>query len=667
MNKFLLFVISIILLSTVLIPLFKPYAVGSADGLAHKFRLVSFEKSLSEGNWRPRWLADQALGYGTPIFMFNYILPYYFLSLIHRIGFNINTTFQIYEAVSLILSFVFMYLLADKLWGKIAGLTAATVYTLAPYHLMGIYLYESLGEMSAFVFPPLILYLIIKIESSRDQDMIKTQNAKLKAKKSEEKKQKIRLNINNIYQKYYINLGYIVLISISWAMFILSHNVSVLMFTPVILMFAYLLLRENISSFFTVIFAFLISLIISAFFWIPAVFLNQQIQYPDLITREMGMRGSYFKSLSTIINVAFTTIKKGNVNYYDFTVGLPILFTLVVCCIYLLIFIICTFFARSKESAGKKKRPNWIIALFSSFGQAGGSSLIPIKSGQGISTYVTQQEKTHNNPKGKSQKGNNFFFSIVHIKKFLIDNNLFISSILITVIVSFYLTNNASNWLWNMKLLNYIVYPYRFLFLATFCGSILAGWISRKSRIFALLIIILAIISGIPYTNNKYTSFPFAEKYFSQIQPLLKAPNTLKSMATTEFLPKWANLNYLKAEDKKLSSGKKLSPKLEGEKMEVKQLKIKSEYLEAELILNKTADITVNTNYFPDWKAYIDGEKSSIAKDVTGRIEIQIPKGYHQLKLVFGKSKTEQIADMISVAGVVVMILYIFYWKKHLA
>src|SRR3990167_9703376 len=70
-------ILSFLLLAIAVFPLFNSFHRGTADGLAHKFRLVSFMKSLGEGNIRPRWLADQALGFGSPIFLFNYLLPYY--------------------------------------------------------------------------------------------------------------------------------------------------------------------------------------------------------------------------------------------------------------------------------------------------------------------------------------------------------------------------------------------------------------------------------------------------------------------------------------------------------------------------------------------------------------------------------------------------------------
>jgi len=108
---------TILLILLILVPvtfqIFRPYVLGTADGLAHKFRLVSFMNSIREGNIRPRWLSDQALGYGSPIFLFNYLLPYYVISAIKTTGFDIRTSVQVYEAITIILSFYFMCTLVE--------------------------------------------------------------------------------------------------------------------------------------------------------------------------------------------------------------------------------------------------------------------------------------------------------------------------------------------------------------------------------------------------------------------------------------------------------------------------------------------------------------------------------------------------------------------------
>src|SRR3990172_4862649 len=163
MKKIIPFTTLCILLIIIVRPLFTPTILGSADGLAHKFRVVSFAYSLTQGNFRPRWLADEAMGYGSAIFLFNYLLPYYAISLLILIGIGIKTATQIYLAFTVVSSGIAMYLLVQTLWGKRASVVASIAYAAAPYHLLSVYIYEGWGEATAFIFPPLILYLTLKL------------------------------------------------------------------------------------------------------------------------------------------------------------------------------------------------------------------------------------------------------------------------------------------------------------------------------------------------------------------------------------------------------------------------------------------------------------------------------------------------------------------------
>jgi len=591
-SKIILVVLFCCIILPVIIPLFTSYVPGTADGMAHKFRVVSFGKSTSEGIFRPRWLADQALGYGSPIFLFNYSLPYYIVDGFTRIGFSINRSTQIFEAITLILSFLFMYLLANRLWGKKAGIVAATVYTWAPYHLLSVYLYEGWGEMTSFVYPPLILYLIIKINSSFSLDST-IQNLKFK-NQNDKSKSKI---FNFILQ--FCNL-HIVLLIIAWSLFILSHNVSALLFTPVILLLALLITKFNLIDWLKVgVLPFVEALILTAFFWLPAISLNHLTNYPDLIAQEQGMRGSYFKSAYTVISVAFTTIKNNTSNFYDFSVGLPILVASVVAAFTIILTAVATL--RIKKSNSQKNR------------------------------FWTSQK-----------------------------------DILLTFVVIFlfslYLANYSSNWLWEaISALRYIVYPFRFLFVATFVGSLIVGYISRKNLILAIIFIVFAIVAGRPYTKPYVDIFPFKDNYFQQPQTIFYAPETKKNMATREFLPKWASIKFLEGEEQTYVEIKKLPEKisLPANSGTVIDVKLNQERINALVNAVQDTTLTLNTFYFPNWIAKIDGIDVSVGKDISGRIVLPVTRGEHKIEFVFGKSRVEKIADVISAGGLTLTLIFI--------
>lgn len=567
------FLVLLSLLAIVVLPLFKSYIPGTTDGLAHKFRLVSFEKSLKEGNIRPRWLADSALGYGSPIFLYNYPLPYYAVSSIHLLGFSVNVSAQIFEGLTLILSAVGMYLLVYVLWGKIGALSSAILYLWSPHHLLTIFLSEGWGETASFVFPPWIFYILLLT------------NFKLNQKKDLGKK--------------YIILGfYFALLVLLWVLFILSYNIMALIFSAIYILYILASGRENIRRVFIGISSWGCALFITAFFWLPAISLMRFIAYPTLIHNEMQQLYLHMYSLTYQIATAFKTMHDQVAFYPDFTLGLPILFLSFVSTV----FIIISLFNRKKRI----KMANVLITA--------GTAVL-------------------------------FWASV-------------------------FISHPISTWVWlHVPLLKFVVYPVRFLIPATFAGSILGGFLLKDHKYLATLFILFAVISGRPYTIPYVDIFPFPDGYFFQPQPVFHPPITRKNMAVTEFLPIWVNRDFLTEIERQYDSSGKLAEKFTvpvGVGHTLLQ-KNGSEDMKATILLDKPSTVTVNTFYFPNWKSYIDGVPVQTDRDREGRITVPVQSGTHSLRLIFGKSKLEALADIISILGIVmsiIMLVFIIKWKK---
>lgn len=76
-----------------------------------------------------------------------------------------------------------------------------------------------------------------------------------------------------------------------------------------------------------------------------------------------------------------------------------------------------------------------------------------------------------------------------------------------------------------------------------------------------------------------------------------------------------------------------------------------------------------NTQYFPGWKVLVDGKPVSIQfQDVNwrGLITFPVAKGNHTVRVVFGESKLRQIADAVSLLGLVVTILVLYKKPKQM-
>lgn len=257
-----LFSFLIILVSFIaLIDLFKPGLPLTHDGQDHVARIANFYQNLSEGNIIPRWAGNLNWGYGHPILEFLYPLPSYLASFFHFFGFTLVDSIKLVFGASFVLSGLTMYLFIKELLNDDrAALFAGSLYLIAPYRFVDIYVRGAIGEHVAFIFPPLIFYFLLKLS-----------------------------------KRYY--LGYVIAGSLSFAGLILSHNAITLMFLPLILIYIFYLSFQcsNKKSFiFNSFCLMLLGFGLSSFFWIPA-FMEGKYTLRDIVTSG----GEYARSFVT--------------------------------------------------------------------------------------------------------------------------------------------------------------------------------------------------------------------------------------------------------------------------------------------------------------------------------------------------------------------------------
>ena len=231
--------ILILLLVLSLLPLLcllRPGLPLTHDGQDHVARIANFCLSLKEGNLVPRWAANLNWGYGHPILMFLYPLPSYLGCFFNLLGFSLIASTKIVFGLSFFLSGLFMFLWIKESWGEKAGLLAALVYLFAPYRFVDLFVRGAIGEVWAFVWPPLIAWAGLKLAGS--------------------------------FKYRYLLVG-----CLSLAALILSHNALSLMFLPVILVYFTWLLyssKKKKKLAFNFLLIVVLGFALSAFFWFPA-------------------------------------------------------------------------------------------------------------------------------------------------------------------------------------------------------------------------------------------------------------------------------------------------------------------------------------------------------------------------------------------------------------
>src|SRR3989339_2149703 len=165
---------------------------GVSDDL-HIGWLYEMDRVIKMLQFPPRYVPDLSYGFGYPLFTFVYPLPFYIAEIFHLIGLSLVNSVKLVFGLSVPVSMYFMYKLLRVYMKEDFSLAGAVLYVYAPYRSLEFFVRGTIGEITAFVFFPLIILAIIK------------------------------------------NKPYI--LALSFAGLILSHNIMAYMFMPFLLLF----------------------------------------------------------------------------------------------------------------------------------------------------------------------------------------------------------------------------------------------------------------------------------------------------------------------------------------------------------------------------------------------------------------------------------------------
>ncbi|HET7088435.1 MAG TPA: glycosyltransferase family 39 protein [Anaerolineae bacterium] len=170
-------------------------------------RLHQLVENLRAGVLPARWMPDAAYGLGYPFFNFYAALPYYFAAAFALIGLDVLASLKIVQSLGFVLAaWAMVGWGRSSFGGRAQACLAAAAYTVAPFHLVNVYVRgDSLSEFYAFVFYPLILWAVDRVaERPRPRS--------------------------------------VALLGLAYGGLILTHNISALIFTPFVLL--YMVIRD---------------------------------------------------------------------------------------------------------------------------------------------------------------------------------------------------------------------------------------------------------------------------------------------------------------------------------------------------------------------------------------------------------------------------------------
>lgn len=520
-------------------------------------RVYEMGNALQDGQFPVRWVENLGYGYGYPIFNFYAPLSYYVGGFFEVIGFNALVSTKIMMGIGMIIAGVGMFLFVNLLWGKYSATVASILYMYAPYHAINLYVRGAVGELWAYGFVPFAFYGCYRIFKSP-----------------------------TIYSS--------LIFAISFSAIILSHNLTALIITPFLLLFALILCFIKFKEKKVYILTFtgiVIGLGLSAFYWLPIPF---EMHYTNVYS-QVG----------------------GGADYRDH-------------------FVCLNQFWNSQWGFGGST-PSCIDGLSFRIGKI--YILLAV-----ISVLV----------------------SIIFIRNKKEKLNLFLFYLFcVFFVISFLMATNYSFIVWaNIKQLEFIQYPWRYLGAMAFFISLVGGglllWIQiifKNNNKYYLYIVTFLIVGLTCFYNFK-----------------LFTPQTLLSESADSYVSKYAiQWDASKTSDEYMPEGfkKPLSEKDIPNEIFIKQSEIKvsnisknSNVINANINANTSSSVVVNLASFPMWEFYSNGEKI-VPKVKNGIYELPLSNGMQSIRIQLKQTPIQQIGNTISIISILFIIIAIIYTRKR--
>ncbi len=191
------------------------YFWGANDARHHVYFLFEYDRLVQDGIWWPRWSPDFAFGYGYPFFNIYGLFSHFVAELFHHfLGLGYVASVEAVFILGIVGSAAAMYAFIRSWLGRQAAMVSALVYVYIPYHLLNLYVRGNLAESTAFVWLPLCL---------------------LTARQA-------------IVQRSY---GWVVGLAVSYALLMLTSNLVVVLFTPLLAVYVLVVSWSNRFQHFT--------------------------------------------------------------------------------------------------------------------------------------------------------------------------------------------------------------------------------------------------------------------------------------------------------------------------------------------------------------------------------------------------------------------------------
>lgn len=287
------FIFACIISLPIMLPYFHKGYFPTHDGEWSVVRLGDMYRTVRDLQVPARYSGHLNFGYGYPLFNFVYPFPYYLGLIPLFMGLGFVASIKLLFLLSVPFSCFFMFLLGRELWkDNLSGAASAILYTYLPYRFVDLYVRGSLGESLSLALFPLIFYLAVRLIRKPDSKILP------------------------------------VLIGVSYAGLIMTHNIMAILFTGVFVLFligAFLIEQKKILKPFLL--SFLIALVLSLFFWLPALVEKHNILLSKI---PIADRNLYFVHLNQLIFPKWGFEPPTAKNGFSYQIGWPHLLLLAI-------------------------------------------------------------------------------------------------------------------------------------------------------------------------------------------------------------------------------------------------------------------------------------------------------------------------------------------------
>jgi len=563
------------------VPLFQSGYLDSHDGLFHLYRLAALDEAFQGGVFYPRWFPQFAFGYGHPVLNYYSPLTYYVAQFFHMLGAGYILSLKLTFAAGFMLSAVLMYLYAREVLGRFPALVAAGVYTYFPYHLADTYLRGALAEAFAFVFLPLCLWAMFRLMTRE-------------------------------------RARYLILLSVSFAALILTHNLTALIFTPVLVAYMVLLwfLTRRTRGLLFALVSLVVGFLLDAFYWLPVL----------LETRYVGLGA----------NIAAPGYQRHLAPVLDFISTSPV-------------------FRYLRDLGGGFDNPFYPLGLIYA---------LLILAGMALLFWLALRAAT----KGSESRARRW-----HLAFFLV---LTAGSIFMMLALSLPL------WRLAQPVLASLQYPWRFLALTSLGVAMVAGslfalgegpeqadrrwrWLRYGLGLGLLGVLLVYGLADLPremlpLEDSQVTVKRMWEEDFAARQ--------IGATWTAEYVPIWVKADRsvvaLPPPDLVPFAPRDLSPE------EIPEVKLgRQGLLSGQMVVASPEGYTLrfHTFLFPGWKVYVDGQEAPVyPSGDLALLTVDIPAGEHEVLVRFEDTAPRlagNVASVLTALGLIGFAIFRWRWK----